>query len=764
MSYIKKIFSEKENFFWFLFSLLFATVSLFFISLGIKNLSFLIFFGFKTIYSLYFFGFLLLLCFIFYIFRKPVSIDYLIKRLIIIFLPSELLLLFGFLISTYFNTIPFYHFFKILVNLYIIGTLFYLLFKYQRYEKISDFLNDFKEKDIHKIDKKQDIIAIFIIFSVIILNISFGIYHLSEFAAVDEPLWTSSNGRIVKFWSNIFDGEFNKTMISDKPGITVALISGIGLTQVNPKNYANIDDLPTNKQADIKKFNFAFRFPIFIFSSLMLFIIYIFSKKLFGKNISLLALILIGLSPILIGISTIVNPDSIFWIFFLLSMLSHFIYLKERKNNYLFWSGIFLGLSILTKYVANILYIFYFLLIFLEYSINKSRYENEGLKKYFKKAFGDYFVMIFFSLFIFFAFLPAAWVDITRVLEGTIFSKAFLKIWPIFLAIIFFVMADIFLLKKPITEKISTLIFKFRKLILKMTYLIFILFIMGMIVNIYLGMKFYDLESILASPKSAFLGSGFLEMMFANFYSLAFGIIPLALFAIFFLCVKNIFQKKENSSSIYSFYIITFILIYYIASVIEGVSATVRYQIVIFPLAFILAAIGIYEFLAYEKINRYFSKNFAYFLLLFFSVYSLYLIKPFYFSYASFLLPKQYVLNLKDMGDGSFEAAQYLNSLPNAKNLLVWTDKRGVCTFFIGSCYSQMGLKKEEMPFDYFVVSAGRKSRTSKMTLSRLNGGNDAIIRLDKLYLDEEVDWKLEIGKRPNNFVKIINSKKYLKQ
>src|SRR5665647_2420932 len=108
----------------------------------------------------------------------------------------------------------------------------------------------------------------------------------------------------------------------------------------------------------------------------MLIAIYIFSQKLLGKTTALISFIFICLSPLLFGISLIVNPDSLIWTFFLLSLLSHFIYLETKKNKYLFWSGIFLGFSILTKFVANILYIFYFLLIFLEYLIRKSRYEK----------------------------------------------------------------------------------------------------------------------------------------------------------------------------------------------------------------------------------------------------------------------------------------------------------------------------------------------------------------------------------------------------
>jgi hypothetical protein len=174
-----------------------------------------------------------------------------------------------------------------------------------------------------------------------------------------------------------------------------------------------------------------------------------------------------------------------------------------------------------------------------------------------------------------------------------------------------------------------------------------------------------------------------------------------------------------------------------------------------------LAGIGIYNLIRLSFARKYIARPVIYFVIIIFSAYSLWSIKPFYFSYASDLLPQKYVLNLKDMGDGSFEAAQYLNSLPDAKNLSVWTDKRGVCSFFKGNCDSAINLTKEEAIFDYFVVSAGRETRTSKMTLSRFNRDSDQI-RLDKIYDMENPDFYLKLGGRINNFVKIIKAEKII--
>jgi 4-amino-4-deoxy-L-arabinose transferase-like glycosyltransferase len=483
-----------------------------------------------------------------------------------------------------------------------------------------------------------------------------------------------------------------------------------------------------------------------------------------GKKTAVLGTIFIGLSPILLGISTIINPDSLLWVFIPLSILSFLVHRKEDKNAYLYWSGILLGLAILTKYVANILYIFFFLVIFLEYVLNKERYDG-SVSAYLKKSLIDYFIIIFFSLLTFLVFLPASWLETSRLFEATIFSQAFQKVWPLFLGLIIFIFLDIYLIKGKLMSNFLNFISKFKKIIIRFFLSIFIFSVLFTAGNVYLKMKWFDFESILASPKSSYLNSEFLGLWGANFYSMIFGIMPLALLVLIFLLVKIIKKPEIGNKNLTALYLVIFILLYYFASTINNVSATVRYQIVTYPLALIIAAIGIIQLINNEKIKKYVPEYLAYFSIIIFSIYALNFMKPFYFSYASSLLPRNYVLNLKDMGDGSYEAAQYLNSLPDLKNLKIWTDKSGVCNFFQGlSCSSSVGNVKDGDYFDYFVVSSGRESRTSKMVLARFNGGNNKITRLDKLYQLEgkDLEWKLEIGERPNNFVKIIKAETLL--
>ncbi|MFA5776851.1 MAG: glycosyltransferase family 39 protein [Parcubacteria group bacterium] len=727
---------------------------------------------------IYFFIIISSLAVLAYVFRNPAGTAYTVKKFLLTFLPMESILIYGYLFNKigYDKTI-FNYTLRPFIGIYLAFAGFYFLFKYKKYKKIKDFFKDFREEKNEEIAvspkdisfrgkiifwfKKRGILATLIILSVIALNLGFGSYHLAKFAAVDEPLWT--HDRIPKFWTNVLDGEFNKTMVSDKPGITVAIISGAAMNWTNPTYYksSSWDGNALEEYLGLENLNFNLRFPILFFNCLMLLVFYFFIKKLLGKTVALISFILIGLSPLLLGISTIVNPDSLLWIFAPLSLIAYLDYLKEHRNKYLYWTGIFLGLAVLTKYVANILYVFFFGMIFLEYIVNKVKYEKTSIAEYFKKTFADYFAIVFFSLLTFSLLLPAAWVDVNRVLEGTILSKAFTSIWPLFLCIIGLVLADIFIFKNKIIAPVLDFLSKYKSFFVIAINLIFAILTIATIANTYSGMRLYDLESILASPKSSKSFGGFLGLMLANFYSLIFGLTPLAFLALLFSTITNIFPKKKNAKETATWftYIILFIIFYYLASTAEGVSATVRYQILLYPLAMILSAIGIYQFVNIEKIKKHLVLGFVYLGISIISLYNLNSIRPFYFSYASDLLPNQYVLNLKDMGDGSYEAADYLNKLPNAQELTVWTDKRGVCSFFTGTCKSGFDSKTLNENIDYFVVSSGRESRTGKMTAGRAQNGEKAIIQLGQLYNQKNYDYKLEIGGRPDNFVKIVSTK-----
>jgi hypothetical protein len=296
-----------------------------------------------------------------------------------------------------------------------------------------------------------------------------------------------------------------------------------------------------------------------------------------------------------------------------------------------------------------------------------------------------------------------------------------------------------------------------RKILFSAITAIFLISIAVVFINVFSGMRFFDFDSILSSPKSSYSIGGTLGIFFSNFYTLIFGISPIALIFVILFLIRNTFKnnfEKDNFKIVT--YLLLFIFVYYAGSVASHVASIIRYQLILFPIFFITAGIA-----AAQLSDMLFGKSKAadigravFSLLLIASLATvLYVSKPFYMSYASSLLPDTYYLDLKDMGSGSYEAAQYLNSLPNPEKLVIWSDKSGVCTFFAGSCKTSLSITDlQNIRFDYFVLSSGRQSRTTKMMALKTFDE----LSFEKLYSDDRWVYKLELGNRPDNYVKII--------
>ncbi|OIP60308.1 MAG: hypothetical protein COZ29_02350 [Candidatus Moranbacteria bacterium CG_4_10_14_3_um_filter_45_9] len=596
------------------------------------------------------------------------------------------------------------------------------------------------------------------LFIVIILltNLGFGLSRLGNYSSVDEPYWTY--GRITKFWNGIKAHNWKTTSVNDKPGITVAILSGAGLIKMDPMPYKSLrGDVKTDSQLrDINDINFYFRLPIYLFCVFLLPLFYIFLRKLFDETIALVAFIFISLSPILLGIALIINPDSLLWIFLPLSLLSYFVFQKSTEKKYLYASGFLLGLSLLTKYVSNILYIFFFFLPFLEYIFLN---EKPEIIAYLKRSLRNYAIIVGISMLTFFVLYPATWVNPSILLEGTFLSKAFKTTWPLFVGIIALILADIFLFKSIVTTKTLEFFSRKKMMLFQIVSVLFLISIAFVLLNTYTDMSILDTNGAIASPKGiGEEGSSrillYADRMVADIYSLIFAISPLVLFA-FITALMLVFKKKwrESYEAKIVFYLTLFILFYYLASTVNNVVATVRYQIALYPFTFIISAIGLAHILSLEKVKKFLPSYTAYLLIFIIGIVSLIGIKPFYFAYTSVLLPEKYFVNLKDMGDGSFEAAEYLNSLPEPEKLVVWSDKGAVCAVFKGKCIIGFTDKRVKgVNFDYVVVSSGRKSRTLKMS-----GNAHTPIDFKASYASENALFKVTFGNRPNNYVKVFS-------
>lgn len=599
---------------------------------------------------------------------------------------------------------------------------------------------------------------------VLSVNAAFGFPRLIPYSAVDEPYWTFD--RTPDFWRAVKARKWKQTDVNDKPGITVALLSGVGLLTIDPMPYKPLREEPkTDAELQaIDTINAAFRLPIFLFALLSLPVFYWLIRKAIGGTVAIISVVGIGLSPILLGISLIINPDSLLWIFLPIALLSHLAFLKTARRKFLLLAGVSTGLSLLTKYVANVLFVFFFIAPFIHCILSRERPRAEI---FVKRAFLDLAILIGISVLTFTALYPATWVKPQMILEGTVLSAAFKSTWPLFAGAIVLLGIDAFFLKGKIMETTLSFAARFRRYIFGLFLSLFMGLAAFTIFNTWFLMKWFDFESFVMSPKNSEETETLMKSfgsILSDFYSLVFGIHPILLGCFFVALLAVMFRRirrPQEEMAVISFSF--FLLLYYVGSTANYVIATVRYQIALFPLAIIIAAIGLsflIERAEFLRTSPAFRKLFAVIFLVAILSMSLLSTKPHYLAYASSLLPRDFILNFKDMGDGSYEAASYLNSLPDARSIRIWSDKGAVCAAFIGDCSVSFNQKrlKSSIP-DYIVLSTGRKRKTVSMWSSQ-----SIPIDFKAAYETAPADFVEILDRRPDNFVKVVDVKHVLRQ
>jgi 4-amino-4-deoxy-L-arabinose transferase-like glycosyltransferase len=610
---------------------------------------------------------------------------------------------------------------------------------------------------------KERVITILIFFVIVASSFFFGFSRLKNFSGVDEPYW--SYERVPDFWHAVQKMKWKNTNISDKPGVPLAIVSGAGLPFIgeNPKDLKPLryDSKTPEQIQEIRDIYFKLRLPVFLFTLAMLPVLYWLIKKLLGKNTARFALIFIGLSPILLGISLIINSDAILWILTALSTLSFFVFLKGNERKFLILSGFFLGLSVITKYVANILLVYFFLVFFLEYIFHA--HKEIAIGKYLKQSLASYAILFLTTMVTAFVFFPATWIRFSTLINATVGNEVFSSTWPLFAGIIFLVAADTFLLKSKFSKIVFDFLAKYRGMIAKGFAALFLAFSAFVFLHVYAHLHIFDLQAIIASPKG--IGTGDILWKYggaltADIYSLLFSVSPFILILILF-AAGNIFRKKEmQRDTITALYILIFLFIYYLGSAVNSVVTTVRYQIMTYPLIFLVAAIGIVQLLEREKIKKYVSSAAVYAVTMIILLGSLFIVRPNFLAYASEILPSNFIVNLKGMGEGSFEAASYLNSLPGVHEATIWSDKGAVCEAYEGKCF--IDFKKTtflQNKIDYFVVSTDRRSRSLKMSKSIKD-----IADFEQIYKSDNSVFRYIINNNPNDFVKVFKSSEFLSQ
>jgi hypothetical protein len=611
-------------------------------------------------------------------------------------------------------------------------------------------------EDLTVIKEKSRWYVLLLIIIPLAIYFYFAMQHLTQFETADEHLWVSNfyTGRIQQYWNAIAQKDWPSTRINDKPGVTLAIISGIGMhwEQNTQDKLVGKENLYTiyNPNKTLETYRL-YRIPIVIANGIMSFFFFIMLWRLTKKHwLSLAGAGLILTSPILIGISQIINPDAFLWTFSFASILSFMLFLQDKR----WWSSVidcllealFLGLAFLSKYVALVFFPF-LLLVMLWYLFDKNETLQE--EKIFRKkaifAAIGYPLVIVGAIGLFALLMPAAWVDKQLLYDSVFKFSQMREILEICAAIDAFILFDGIILKSWILKLLAKYL-KYLKIILPtLLYLVMAAWFLVVLANWGTGRNFLHLPlfNLNNDPNNIFRKLPMYQQFLLESRPFIFSLTPIALALMIFLWIKSIFKKSRFDWMI--FVLTSTFFVFYYAVIKQDLLVNIRYSIVLYPLATALAGFGFYELTKTLK-HRYILPLLL--LVFVFSVISLRDIQPFYFNYTNDMLPKN--LSIADSwGYGGYEALQYIQAQGGADK--IYSDYYGACQFFGGKCATDgqpKWMKNQDiMNIDYVISS---KDGVKK------NGA--ALNAINQIFPLGKPVWELDIDGRPDNFIKVYKN------
>lgn len=596
---------------------------------------------------------------------------------------------------------------------------------------------------------------------VLALYTLFGSLHLSQFVTADEHYWLYE--RVPRYWNAWGDWELKKTFINDKPGVSVALVTGIVLPFLPDTSKHCVEQNNRLYECQIDETTpllIAFRLPLLIVNGLILFYIFVLLSRLFDPWTALFATTLTALSPSLIGMTQIVNPDALLWSTTAAAILSYFALLKFGARRYILLTILFTTLALLSKYTALILFPTFALAYLIDF-MSRDDSDIATLRTTLLTGFHKLLVITGASLTLLVIFVPAFLLDRKYLAEyfATIPDKEVLLFFVVPIIIAFLI--DLLIFKARLLLRLRDFL---RKLApsFRILPVFFLLLIIGVIIARYALPAWsiyaipFDIKDLTDARYHARVPN-FFEAFFLEWNAVIFSLPPILIASLLGLCLATL-RKRSISSGPIVLTLSLFTLLFTVILIHSNILATARYAIMLFPLLALLGALGLREFTTWGETKLpYFRSGIAISVIIC-STTSLALIYPFYANYANSFLPKT-ALIADAWGYGGYEAAEYLNTLPNAAELTVWSDYYGVCEFFVGKCLTAYTFNGGEIQPDYYVLTRRGEARYMSRfeRWERLSG-----LTAHRYYRQTAIPpvWSLEIDGRPGNYVKVFRVEK----
>lgn len=595
-----------------------------------------------------------------------------------------------------------------------------------------------------------------------ILFLAFGVHHLGKFQTADEDLWFANptEGRIHEYWRALLYHNWEETRINDKPGATTALVSGsVGLIvdkkEPGAKMIRNRSIVDQWNPPVFETRSFFYRLPIVITNGILILFIAWFVWR-FTEN-SIIAATSAGflfLSPILIGMSQIVNPDATLWSFGFAALMGLLTFFKTTDWKILALSTVFMGAALASKYAATFLYFFGFFALYsyLFFTIATFKNTKEFARHTLKILIGG-LLFLSGSLLVFGLIMPAAFVEPKYFYEATLGFKRASNVNGILIlvgGVYAMSIIDVVFVRGRIMYNLMKFLQSLKlplAVIASWTVLIAGVFTLY---NWGLG----NVHGFTVLPFDTGTGKEFrrideLNQFVLNIRPIVFTITPIVL-VLSFLALFRAGIKLKGTLLFFTFIFASYIALYFYVISEQNIMVHVRYSILIYPALSVLAGLGFW--VIYKKIPSHTWKYGLVGIVFLFSGASVFADSPYYFNYTNSFLPKNQDV-VGAWGYGGYESAQFLNKKPGAKDLIVWADYEGFCPFFVGHCIKGSVVKwykdGEFTNIDYYVTSRRGLIR-NQSSFEKINAWG----RIEPYPV-----FRLYIGNRTGNFVEVYKAK-----
>ena len=274
-------------------------------------------------------------------------------------------------------------------------------------------------------------ILIYIVLIVVLLTPR--ISKIDSFVTLDEPSWLSQGAN---FYYAVAQREFENTVYEYQPAVTTMWIIAFGMLVYFPEyraleqGYLNYEKgildpfMIEHGQDPLVLLTYARVIQVFIILILFL-VLYYLLQRLVSKPIALFTVLFASFDPFHLGQSRLLDHEAMLSLFVMISIFALAIYLSQgRRFIFLILSGIAAGFAQLTKSSAIAILVPIGILMLMQ--IIQER--KEGLTKTIIDNSNTFAIWIFSLVVTYFIFWPGMWVAPGKMLYevyGNAFSYAF---------------------------------------------------------------------------------------------------------------------------------------------------------------------------------------------------------------------------------------------------------------------------------------------------------------------------------------------------